>query len=120
MSQVEGEKAMMTLLTPDSMVHTRLYRQAGHAVAGMLSARPPALPTVVLRSLSLSLSTRSPHPSTSRLTLDGALGQDQQLAKSKPKGKAKTPPKNRQPKPLPELDEEDLEEQFVRGQLSSS
>ncbi|TKA56287.1 hypothetical protein B0A53_01579 [Rhodotorula sp. CCFEE 5036] len=33
----------------------------------------------------------------------------------KPKGKAKTPPKNRNPKPLPELNEEELEEQFVRG-----
>ena len=34
----------------------------------------------------------------------------------KPKGKAKTPPKNRNPKPLPELNEEELEEQFVRGE----
>ncbi|GAA5964637.1 hypothetical protein JCM8115_004693 [Rhodotorula mucilaginosa] len=55
------------------------------------------------------------HASTSRLTLDHDLGGEQQPAKMKPKGKAKTPPKNRNPKPLPELNEEELEEQFVRG-----
>ncbi|GAA6016952.1 hypothetical protein JCM10207_007859 [Rhodosporidiobolus poonsookiae] len=34
---------------------------------------------------------------------------------SKPKGKARTPPKQRTKKTLPELKEEDLEESFVRG-----
>lgn len=62
----------------------------------------------------------SPFTSTSRLTLDDDLGVPEPVPKPKPKGKAKTPPKYRPPKELPQLDEDDLEEQFVRGaQLSS-
>ncbi|GAA5905691.1 hypothetical protein JCM6882_008747 [Rhodosporidiobolus microsporus] len=41
--------------------------------------------------------------------------QDEETERSKPKGKAKTPPKFRKKKELPELREEDLEETFVRG-----
>ncbi|POY76594.1 putative Aminoacyl-tRNA hydrolase [Rhodotorula taiwanensis] len=57
----------------------------------------------------------SPFTSTSRLTLDDDLGVPEPVPKPKPKGKAKTPPKYRPPKELPQLDEDDLEEQFVRG-----
>ena len=107
---------MMTL-DSTTMLATRLVRPAGRAATALLATRSTALQTVPLRSLSSSLSTRSPpHPSTSRLTLDHDLGGEQQSAKLKPKGKAKTPPKNRNPKPLPEINEEELDEQFVRGE----
>ncbi|GAA5840416.1 hypothetical protein JCM11251_006554 [Rhodosporidiobolus azoricus] len=44
-----------------------------------------------------------------------ALALDEETISAKPKGKAKTPPKFRKKKELPELKEEDLEETFVRG-----
>lgn len=99
------------------MLATRLVRPAGRTATALLATRSTALPPVQVRSLSSSLSPLSPRDaSTSRLTLDHDLGGEQQSAKLKPKGKAKTPPKNRNPKPLPEVNEEDLEEQFVRGE----
>ena len=107
---------MMTL-DSTTMLATRLVRPAGRAATALRATRSTALQPVPLRSLSSSLATRSPpHPSTSRLTLDHDLRGEQHSAKLKPKGKAKTPPKNRNPKALPELNEEELEEQFVRGE----
>ncbi|GAA5978178.1 hypothetical protein JCM10908_004259 [Rhodotorula pacifica] len=101
------------------MLATRLTGPARRIATRILVHGPEAWRSPPARPFSSSLTSTSssslPHASTSRLTLDHDLGGEHETAKPKPKGKAKTPPKNRQPKTLPELNEEELEEQFVRG-----
>ncbi|GAA6000818.1 Rso55p [Rhodotorula paludigena] len=67
-----------------------------------------------------STSHRRARPSPSLEDIDDAADRRQSSAlpveeRTRPKGKAKTPPKHRKRKELPELIEEDLEESFVRG-----
>lgn len=119
-------QAKVGLLDLDQDSREMLQTRALLRTAALIRHTKPQLmpcPCWLPHPATFSTSHRLARPSPSLEDIDDAADRRQSSAlpleeRTRPKGKAKTPPKHRKRKELPELNEEDLEESFVRGKAS--